>query len=57
MHFFSVVHGFGTYGGWSHHESDKGLLEVKVNYKDPEGYKTAEDVMKMVEEIENEKES
>lgn len=56
-YFFSVIHGFGTCGGQNLYGKDKGLLEVQVNHKEPVGYKTAEEVMKMVEEIENEKES
>ncbi len=55
-YFFSVIHRCGTFGGWNSHNSDKGLLEVQVNHRDPEGFKTAEDVMKMVEDLQNEKE-
>ena len=54
-HFFSVIHGFATYGGISLYGKDYGLLEVQIDHKDPVGFKTAEDVMKMVEEIEDEK--
>lgn len=52
-HFFSVVHGFGTYGGYSTHGKDKKLLEVQIDHKDPIGFQTAEDVMKMVEKYQS----
>lgn len=48
---WSVVHGFGTYGGWSSHSSDRGLLEVMseaINGGEPIGYLTAEEVMEYV---------
>jgi len=48
----SVIHGFGTYGGWNRLQADKGLLEVMTwednaeDFSDPEGYLTAEDVVR-----------
>lgn len=56
-YFFSVIHGFGTHGGYTLiFKKDYGLLEVQVNHRDPEGFKTAEDVMKMVEDLQSGKE-
>ena len=57
---WSVIHGFGTYGGWSTYEIDKGLLELlaeDVNNGEPVGYLTAEDVicwikLKKIREVE-----
>lgn len=38
----SVIHGFGTYGGWNSFQSDSGLLEVWADRSDePVGYLTA----------------
>lgn len=48
---WSVVHGFGTYGGHSSFEKDKGLLELMSNAVDsgePVGYLTAEQAMDLV---------
>lgn len=48
---WSVIHGFGTYGGWSSLKADEGLLELmsdSVNYGEPVGYLTAEKVMDYV---------
>ena len=48
---WSVIHGFGTYGGWSHLEPDAGLLEIMSNAVDdgnPMGWLTAEEVMDLV---------
>ena len=48
---WSVIHGFGTYGGWSSYSQDRGLLEVMseaINGGEPIGYLTAEDVMEYV---------
>ena len=56
-HFFSVIHGRGSCGGITLFGKDYGLLEVQVNHQDPVGFCTAEIVMKMVEEILNEKEN
>ena len=56
-YFFSVIHGFGTHGGVNLFGKDKGLLEVQINHDDPIGYLTADDVMKLVEEKQNEKEN
>ncbi len=48
---WSVIHGFGTYGGWSHLEPDAGLLEVMssaIDGGEPMGWLTAEEVMDLV---------
>lgn len=48
---WSVIHGFGTYGGWSSLKEDEGLLELMsnaVNYGEPVGCLTAEEVMEYV---------
>lgn len=42
---WSVIHGFGTYGGWNHHESDKGLLEIWDHDSEPIGWLTAKEAM------------
>ena len=48
---WSVIHGFGTYGGWNRLEPDAGLLEIMSNAVDdgnPMGWLTAEEVMDLV---------
>ena len=48
---WSVIHGFGTYGGWNSFDPDAGLLEVMSNAVDdgePIGWLTAEEVMDLV---------
>lgn len=48
---WSVIHGFGTYGGFNEIEEDKGLLELMndtVNGGEPVGYLTAEETMRIV---------
>ena len=48
---WSVIHGFGTYGGWSSLKEDEGLLELMseaVNGGEPVGCLTAEEVMEYV---------
>lgn len=48
---WSVIHGFGTYGGYSNFERDKGLLELMsnaVNGGEPVGYLTADQAMRLV---------
>lgn len=50
---FSVLHGFGTYGGktlYLDEISDQKLLECRVSNYEPEGWLTAEDVIKLIEE-------
>ena len=40
---FSVINGYGTYGGyWERSPMNKGLLELRINSRDPTGYLTAE---------------
>lgn len=50
-HSVSAVHGYGTYGGYGVAGTDAGLLEIMVDGNDPEGYLTADDVIKRLEEI------
>ena len=48
---WSVIHGYGSYGGYSRYAQDEGLLELMscaVNNGDPVGRLTAEDAMKLV---------
>ena len=46
---FSVINGFGTYGGYdSILTENMGLLEVMVNGKEPSGFLTAATVLKMI---------
>ena len=48
---WSVIHGFGTYGGPSYIYDDRGLLELKsnaVNCGEPIGWLTAEEAMRYV---------
>lgn len=50
-YFWSVVHGFGSYGGPSFLYDDKGLLELMsdaVNEGEPIGFLTAEEAMQYV---------
>lgn len=48
---WSVIHGFGTYGGYSTFEPDKGLLELMagdINGGEPIGWLTAEEVIRWI---------
>lgn len=48
---WSVIHGFGTYGGYSHFDQDKGLLELMSEAIDdgyPIGYLTAKEAFELV---------
>lgn len=48
---WSVVHGFGSYGGWSYNRENEGLLELMseaVNDGEPVGWLTAEQVIEYV---------
>lgn len=48
---WSVIHGFGTYGGWNSIDPDAGLLEIMssaVNGGEPLGWLTAKEVMDLV---------
>lgn len=50
---FSVIHGFGTYGGKRVYKDvykDRGLLECSISENEPVGYLTAEDVIKLIKE-------
>ena len=50
---WSVIHGYGTYGGISAFNSvNAGLLECWVNCKgEPEGFLTAEDVIQKINDL------
>lgn len=48
---WSVIHGYGTYGGKNHWDKDMGLLELRSNGAgngDPIGWLTADEVMRLV---------
>lgn len=47
---WSVIHGFGSYGGFNSFEKDKQLLECKYGGNEPIGWLTADEVLKMVDE-------
>lgn len=48
--FWSVIHGFGSYGGFNSFEKDNQLLECKYGGNEPIGWLTADEVLKMVDE-------
>ena len=53
-YFFSVIHGYGSYGGKRYYVDgfkDLGLLECMINGNEPEGCLTAEDVIERIKEI------
>jgi hypothetical protein len=48
---WSVIHGYGSYGGYSCFEEDKGLLELMseaIDGGEPRGWLTAEEAIKLV---------
>ena len=45
---FSVINGFGTYGGYTLGEENEGLLELYDFCSEPIGYLTAEQVLKEI---------
>lgn len=48
-HEFSVINGFGTYGGLNiFNNKNLGLLEMMIDTRDPIGYLTAEDIIKRI---------
>ena len=55
---FSVVNGFGTYGGWyganpgTTEDENMGLLEIMIEDNEPVGWLKAEDIMKILGEKE-----
>ena len=54
---WSVIHGYGSYGGPSFLQDDKGMLELMsnaVNKGDPIGWLTAEEAMQYVRGDKNE---
>lgn len=47
--YWSVVHGYGTYGGWfSNIWTDRGLLEIRCGNDEPIGFLTAEEAFEIV---------
>ena len=55
-YFFSVIHGFGSYGGKRYYAegfTDMGLLECMIGNHEPEGWLTAEDVIEKIKEKQN----
>ena len=51
---WSVIHGYGTYGGYSSFSTDRGLLEAYNFNDEPIGYLTAEEVMHYVKGADDE---
>ena len=50
--FWSVIHGYGSHGGYSRFNDDEGLLELMtnaINGGDPVGHLTAEEVIEYME--------
>lgn len=47
---YSVVYGYGTYGGWSRLHDDLKLLELMINGEEPTGYHTADDIIRIMKE-------
>ena len=48
---WSVIHGFGTYGGYDYHRRDLGALELMspdVNGGEPVGYLSADNVIEYI---------
>lgn len=46
---YSVISGFGTYGGFDPVENkDYGLLECMIDDNDPKGWLTADDIIKLI---------
>ena len=54
---WSVIHGFGSYGGYDRISKDKGLLELMsmaIENGEPIGYLTAGQAMKLVRGVDDE---
>ena len=55
---FSVINGFGTYGGWdganpgTTEDENMGLLEIMIGDNEPVGWLKAEDIMEILGEKE-----
>lgn len=47
---YSVVYGYGTYGGWGRFQDDPKLLELMINGEEPTGYHTAKDIIRIMKE-------
>lgn len=50
-HYFSVINGMGSYGGYRWGFKNQGLLECMVDNSEPEGWLTAEDVEERIKSI------
>ena len=50
-YFFSVIHGYGSYGGWDSFYRDQGLLECMIGNHEPVGWLTAEDIVEQIKDI------
>ena len=51
---FSVINGVGSYGGAMIGGKNQGFLEMWINQKgEPEGYLTADDVIKAIKNVDN----
>lgn len=48
---YSVINGFGTYGGFNPFKhKNYGLLELRINEDEPTGWHSADDIMDMINE-------
>lgn len=47
-HRISVIHGFGSYGGFLYDDEDKGLLEMMIDSNEPEGHYSAHDIIEIL---------
>ena len=45
---WSVIHGFGTYGGYTNYYKDEGLLELRIGEDEPIGHLTAEQIIEKI---------
>ena len=45
---WSVIHGFGTYGGYTNYCKDEGLLELMIGEDEPIGHLTAEQIIEKI---------
>lgn len=54
---YSVIYGFGTYGGWDRfsEKEDPKLLELMINDDEPTGYYTAADIIWIINERQGER--
>lgn len=57
-YYWSVIHGYGSYGGFSHYNSDCGALELMcnaINSGEPVGFLSAQNVIEYISSIEENK--